>query len=128
MTTPIDSSENGAIAENEATNNTSDAADSETDHAARELLVSAMDKVKNDANIHDLLQVKLLHSSQFLGLCSTKSSSETLQNLPYFICMKTQSCFFRFSFRAILYFPQMSALVYVDCRPCLKFKFKAISW
>ena len=96
MTTPIDSSENGAIAENEATNNTSDAADSETDHAARELLVSAMDKVKNDANIHDLLQVKLLHSSQFLGLCSTKSSSETLQNLPYFICMKSQSCFFHF--------------------------------
>ena len=58
MTTPINSSENGAIAENEATN-TTNAADSESDNAARELLVSAMDKVKNDANIHDLLQVKI---------------------------------------------------------------------
>ena len=34
-----------------------------------------------------------------------KSSSEMLQNLPYFIYTKTQSCFFRFLFRATLYFP-----------------------
>ena len=59
MTTPINTSENVAIiAENEAIKDTTDAADSEGDVAARELLVSAMDKVKNDANIHDLLQVK----------------------------------------------------------------------
>lgn len=84
MTTPIDSSENGAIAENEATNNTTDAADSETDHAARELLVSAMDKVKNDANIHDLLQQ--LHEKlgfhehnyhQLSPLRETSTSSDT---------------------------------------------------
>ena len=56
MTTPINTSENvGIIAENEAITETTD---SEGDAAARELLVSAMDKVKNDANIHDLLQVK----------------------------------------------------------------------
>ena len=30
-------------------------------------------------------------------------SSETLQNLQYFIHKKIQSCFFHFSFRAILY-------------------------
>lgn len=57
MTTPTNTSENVAIiAENEAIKDTTDAADSEGDVAARELLVSAMDKVKNDANIHDLLQ------------------------------------------------------------------------
>ena len=57
MTTPINTSENvGIIAENEAITETTD---SEGDTAARELLVSAMDKVKNDANIHDLLQVKI---------------------------------------------------------------------
>ena len=61
------------------------------------------------------LPVKLgTHSSQFQGLCLMKSSSETLQNLPYFIYTKTQSCFFRFSFRATLYFYIMNALVYVD--------------
>ena len=48
------------------------------------------------------------------SLCSTKSSNEMLQNLPYFIYMKAQSCFFRFSFRASLYFYLMNALVYVD--------------
>ena len=57
----------------------------------------------------------LFHSSQFQGMCSTKSSSETLQNLPYFIySTKTQSCFFRFSFHATLYFYLMNALVYVN--------------
>ena len=45
------------------------------------------------------------HSSQFHSLCLTKSSSETLQNLPYFIYTKTQSCFFHFSFSATLLFP-----------------------
>ena len=45
-----------------------------------------------------------IHSSQFQSLCSTKSSSKTLENLPYFICTKTQSCCFRFSFRATLFF------------------------
>ena len=37
-----------------------------------------------------------------------------LQNLPYFMYMKTQSCFFHVSFRATLYFSLMNALVYVD--------------
>ena len=48
----------------------------------------------------------LLHSSQIQGLCSTKSSSETLQNLPYFIYLYENpkllfpffiSCYFIFS-------------------------------
>ena len=52
--------------------------------------------------------------SQFEGLCSMKSSSETLQNLPYFYHMKTHVVFFPFSFRATLFFPLMNALVYVD--------------
>ena len=43
-----------------------------------------------------------------------KWPGETLQNLPYFIYTKTQSCFFHFSFRATLFFPLMNALVYVD--------------
>ena len=55
-----------------------------------------------------------VYSFQFKGLCLMKSSSETLQNLPYFIHTKTQSCFFHFSFRATLLFPLMNALVYVD--------------
>ena len=45
-----------------------------------------------------------------------KSSIETLQNFPYFIYTKTQSCFFHLSFHAILFFPLMNALVY-DHRP-----------
>ena len=36
-----------------------------------------------------------LHSSQFQGLRSTKNSSETLQNLPYFWNTKTNIVFFR---------------------------------
>ena len=68
MTTPINTSENVAIiAENEAFTDTTDAAESEGDVAARELLVSAMDKVKNDANIHDLLQVKNLNNYSDFG-------------------------------------------------------------
>ena len=58
--------------------------------------------------------VRRKHSYRFQGLCLTKRSSETLQNLPYFIYTITQSCFFHFSFRATLFFPQMNALVYVD--------------
>ena len=45
---------------------------------------------------------KILHSSQFQGLYFTKSSNETLQNVPYFIYTKTKSCFFHFSCRATL--------------------------
>ena len=42
-----------------------------------------------------------------------KCPSEMLQNLPYFIYTKTQSCFVHFSFRATLFFPLMNALVYL---------------
>ena len=42
------------------------------------------------------------HSSQFKGLCSTKSSNETFQNMPYFIDTKIQSCLFYFSLWQIL--------------------------
>ena len=34
--------------------------------------------------------------------------------MPYFIHMKTQSCFFRFSFCVALFFPLINALVYVN--------------
>ena len=47
-------------------------------------------------------------------VCSRRNflaKSETLQNLPYFIYTKTQSCFFYFSFNAILLFSLMNALV-----------------
>ena len=57
------------------------------------------------------------HSSEkkrFMRLM--KSSSKMLQNLPYFIYTKTQSCFFHFSFRATLVFLLMNALVYVDIK------------
>ena len=40
------------------------------------------------------------HSSEKRGLRLMKCSSETLQNLPCFMYIKTQSCFFRFSFLA----------------------------
>ena len=55
-----------------------------------------------------------MHSSEIRGLRSTKCSSETLQNLLYFMYKKTHVVFFRFSFRATLYFYLMNALVYVD--------------
>ena len=42
-----------------------------------------------------------IHSSQFQGLCSMKSSSEMLQNLPYFWNMKTHIVIFHFM---LLYF------------------------
>ena len=44
-----------------------------------------------------------------------KCSSEKLQNLQYFMYKKTHvGSFFRFSFRAILYFYLVNALVYVN--------------
>ena len=55
-----------------------------------------------------------MHSSEIRGLCSTKCSSETLLNLLYFMYQKTRIVFFRFSFRATLYFYLMNALVYAD--------------
>ena len=53
----------------------------------------------------------VMHSSQFQSLCSTKSSSETLQNLPYFIYTKILSCFFQLSLHTTLFFPPN------ECRP-----------
>ena len=44
------------------------------------------------------------HSSEIRGLRSKKCSSETLQNLPYFMYKKTHVVFFHFSFRATLLF------------------------
>ena len=51
----------------------------------------------------------IAHSSEKRGVCLMKSSSEMLQNLPYFIYTKTQSCFFHFSFHATLFFSLMNA-------------------
>ena len=45
------------------------------------------------------------HSSEIRGLCSTKCSSETLQNLLYFMYKENPRSFFRFLFRATLLFP-----------------------
>ena len=45
------------------------------------------------------------HSTEIRGLCSMKLSSEMLQNLPYFLDMKTLICsLFRFAFRVTLIF------------------------
>ena len=54
-----------------------------------------------------MLVVLLLwcHSSQIQGLCSTKSSSKTLENLPYLIYTNTQSCFSVFHFVLLYIFP-----------------------
>ena len=55
------------------------------------------------------------HSSEIRGLRWMKCSSETLQNLLYFMYNKTHvSSFFRFSFLATLYFYLINSLVYVD--------------
>ena len=43
-----------------------------------------------------------------------KCSSETLQNLLYFMYQKAHVVFFCFSFHATLYFYLMNALVYVE--------------
>ena len=69
-----------------------------------------------------------LHSSQFQSLCLTKCSSETLQNFPYIIYTRTQSCFFRFSFCVTLYFYLMNALVYVDIDVSLELFIKHKLW
>ena len=45
------------------------------------------------------------HSSEIRGLCLMKWPIKILQNLPYFIYTKTQSCFFHFSFYTTLFFP-----------------------
>ena len=44
------------------------------------------------------------HSSEIRGLCLMKCPSETLQNLIYFLEYKNPCSFFRFSFRATLFF------------------------
>ena len=49
------------------------------------------------------------HSSEIRGLCSTKSSNEILQNLPYFWNKKTCLVFFMFHF-VLLYFSLINAL------------------
>ena len=46
-----------------------------------------------------------LHSSEKSGLCSTKCSSETLQNLLYFMYKKTHVVFFVFHFMQFYFFP-----------------------
>ena len=53
------------------------------------------------------------HSSQLEGLCWTKSSSKTLQNLPYFWHKKTYVVFFSFFISCNFIFSLMNALVYV---------------
>ena len=53
------------------------------------------------------------HSSEKRGSCLMKSSSETLQNLPYFIYLDENPKLI-FSFCTTLYFPLINALVYVD--------------
>ena len=68
----------------------------------------------NDQPVALLAPLLPVHSSEMRGLRSTKCSSETLQNLLYFMYKKTHVVFFRFSFRATLYFYLMNALVYVD--------------
>ena len=61
------------------------------------------------------LIIFMSHSSEIKGLCLMKWLSETLQNLPYFMYTKTQSCFFPFFiYNAILLFSLMNALVYDD--------------
>ena len=46
----------------------------------------------------------LPHSSEIRGLCSTKCSSETLQNLLYFMYKKTHVVFFVFHFMQLYIF------------------------
>ena len=56
--------------------------------------------------VHKIYAIRIdSHSSEIRGLCLMKWPGETLQNLPYFIYTKTQSCFFHFSFPATLLFP-----------------------
>ena len=74
----------------------------------RALSISRLNTHIGDINLYKS------HFSQFQSLCLTKSSSETLQNLPYFILMgKTQSYFFCFSICANLIHFLMNSIVYV---------------
>ena len=59
-------------------------------------------RVKTQFRPTSLLQP---HYSEIRGICSTNCSRGMLQNWPYFIYMKTHSCFFHFSFHATLFFP-----------------------
>ena len=61
-----------------------------------------------------LMKNRAVHSSEIRDLRSFKCSSKTLQNLLYFMYKKTHVVFFRFLFRATLYFYLMNALVYVS--------------
>ena len=65
--------------------------------------------------LEDAVQHQPTYSNtrEIRGLCLMKLHSKMLQNLPYFIYNKTQSCFFHFSFHASL-FSLMNALVYVN--------------
>ena len=54
------------------------------------------------------------HSSEIRGFSLMKWPDETLQNLPYFIYTKTQSCFFHF---VLLYFPPNECPVLFRLRP-----------
>ena len=47
----------------------------------------------------------MLHSSEIRGLCSMKCSSETLQNLLYFMYKKTHVVFFVFHFEQLSFCP-----------------------
>ena len=47
--------------------------------------------------------------------------SETIQNLPYFIYMKTQNSFFHFPFHATLFFSLMNVQVFVNIDQGSKF-------
>ena len=51
-----------------------------------------------------LEKLQVQHSSQFQGLCSMKSSSETLQNQLYFIYMKIENPKLIFPFFILCYF------------------------
>ena len=61
-----------------------------------------------------------------IGFVLDENSSETLQNLPYFIYTKTQICFIRFFIHATLYFYLMNALVYVNTQHMANFE--ALPW
>ena len=54
------------------------------------------------------------HSSQFQGLCSTKSSNKMLQDLPYIYIYENPKLLFPFLVSCYIIFPLMNALVYVN--------------
>ena len=64
-------------------------------------------------------KLNILSSNAFtplnFGVCALRKVPAKRFKLYHILCTytKTQSCFFRFSFRATLYFPLMNALVYV---------------